>query len=484
MKQGFIKFKKRFQTHAIVKSVIFGASLGVLSASVLITVQKRLAVSPNPWLCVLLGVLVALVCAGAFYLCIRPTDKKLAKKLDNDLQLHEKVQTMIAFENAEGDMLQLQRADVNARLMETPVKFVKTGRLWKHIVAPVLAVAMAVVAFIVPMKVIIPTIAEDPKFEFSSWQETRLTALIEDVKTSKMEQEPKDEVVQSLETLLTTLKTVVTQSAMKDSVIATITNVQATEDKYNSYDEIGAVMRESENENIQNLAAAIAKMNALTVNQELTAIRGTLKAETLVEDMKAAETAISASVAGATEVWSEDALYLAVTALASDIKFVHEKIDEYTANWATNKLDDAFANASVAIGGALEQQRTNADVAEATVEELLFIFGIDESELPDNGNSNVGSSDNEEGEYDPEDEEDKTLNDGGLGDGEVVYGSNEDVYDHQQKEQVKYGTVIDWYYSVATEQAFGEGVSEELAELINDYFAKLYYSGPKAEENN
>ena len=108
MSKGFSVFKKRLMIRALVKSGIFGVSCGIFASSLYAVTAKLGGSSPNLLWCVCLGA-GALLLFGALMLCLlRPTDKRIAKKLDTDLELHERVQTMLEFESDNGLMAELQ----------------------------------------------------------------------------------------------------------------------------------------------------------------------------------------------------------------------------------------------------------------------------------------------------------------------------------------------------------------------------------------
>jgi len=86
------------------------------------------------------------------------------------------------------------------------------------------------------------------------------------------------------------------------------------------------------------------------------------------------------------------------------------------------------------------------------------------------------------GETDDDDDNDDPLQDGGIGSGDIVYGSDDQIYDPDTNENVKYGSVINEYYAKITEKLLDGNVSEELEKYISDYFASLYDGTEKDAE--
>ena len=80
------------------------------------------------WLCAVLGIVAALIAGGLAYIFLRPNNKKLAKKLDKELALHEKVQTMVEFKDAEDIMAALP--GISPRMLDRHLQTLReSGRI-------------------------------------------------------------------------------------------------------------------------------------------------------------------------------------------------------------------------------------------------------------------------------------------------------------------------------------------------------------------
>ena len=117
---GFGRFKKKLRRNAWIKSLLFGVSCGLLAAAGIIIYQKMTTVSPQLLLYLPIGAGVALLTGLLAFLVLRPSIKKIARRLDNELMLGEKVQTMLEYQDSQEDMLILQREDANEKLMNQP----------------------------------------------------------------------------------------------------------------------------------------------------------------------------------------------------------------------------------------------------------------------------------------------------------------------------------------------------------------------------
>ncbi len=482
MSEKFQKIKKKFQINALLKTAIFGVAFGVVVSSVLVFIQKRMGVMPNPLLYVLVGLGSAILAFALGYLLCKPSDKKIAKRLDENLGLHEKVQTMVAFAGMEGDMLNLQRQDAENVLAAIPLKNIKTGKWWKHIFAPILAIAFICAAFLMPLKITAPPVVDGQVWEMNAWQKTRLKNLIETVQKSDMESEPKADVVEELEGLLITLVTVDKLDTMKSLVVRVIVNVNAIVNAVNTNGEIGGALKESTLEPIKRLGTAIVTLNGITATQELNGLQSAVAYETQIfqASVNAVETAIRTALT-AIEVETTDDLYVALYTLVTAQRTVVESVEGgQTLDWAKTELDGAFDRADTAINDALLQQKINADTKDTVVSELMKIFNLSATDLPPENQTQGGGNGEDGGESDDKEPEDKPS-DGGMGSGEVIYGSNDMVYYPDEDRYVSYGEVLNMFYAKVSGQMMDEKTSEEMSQFISDYFAKLY-NGSKKEE--
>ena len=185
-----------------------GLSIGILTSSVIILLQKLIHNSVSPFIAVLCGVGAFAVSAGLLFLILFPRDRHLAKRLDNELALGEKTQTMLEFINDESDMVRIQREDTNERLKSLPTNALKQRRIWLNVIAPVLAVAMLMPAILIPLKAdTTPPPYVEPDVEATAWQKTAVIELIAYVEASALESTPKAEVLEHLNALLVSLET-------------------------------------------------------------------------------------------------------------------------------------------------------------------------------------------------------------------------------------------------------------------------------------
>lgn len=478
---GYVRFKKKLRRNALIKSLIFGLSCGLLSAAGVILYQKQMTIRPELWLYLPIGAGVALVVGLAAFLILRPSEGKIAHKLDRDLDLGEKVQTMLAFEHENSDMLTLQREDADRRLQEAPKRAVRNKHAWIHAFAPVLACALLTVAIITPVKAAEPEPVEpEPPFELSSWQETALTELIEEVRASDMESAPKNAVIGELETLLNGLRVTSTESDMKAMVITVISNLNSIIREHNSANTFSPCLSVSEHEDVAAMAMAMDMLSGLEIREALADAREKLRVEEVAEPLKAYADALVdvLTVAGDNQVPENDEMYTEIEAFAATLSALHRQLDDYTRDWAQTQLDNAFNDAADQMNDALFTQYTNKDVKDMTVARLMEIFGISADELPEEEKVQLPNANDEPDDDDQKDEEEKG-DQGGVGNMEVLYGSDDQVYDPKNNQHVKYGDIINEYYAGVTEKMIDGQIPDTLEQFITDYFATLYDGSEK-----
>ncbi len=477
---GYVRFKKKLRRNALIKSLIFGLSCGLLSAAGVMLYQKLMTHQPALLLYLPIGAGVAVVLGLLAFLILRPSDRRIAYKLDRDLALGEKVQTMLAFEHEDSEMLTLQREDADRRLQEAPKSAVRDRRAWVHAFAPVLACALLTVAIITPVKAVeLPPEEPEPPFELSSWQETALAELIEEVKASDMESAPKQVVVEELETLLDSLRVTATEKDMKAMVITVISNLNSIIREHNSANVFSPCMSASQHGNVAAMAMAMDMLSGLELREALTDARESLRVEEVAEPLKAYADGLAdvIGIAKDNRVPENDKMYMGIEAFVKTLSDLHRQLGDYTRDWAQTQLDKIFNDASDQLNDALFIQYTNKDVKDMAVTRLMEIFDIAADELPEEEKVQLPNT-NDEPDGDEKDEEDKGSQ-GGIGNMEVLYGSDDMIFDPVKNEYVKYGDVINEYYAGVSEKIIDKKIPDTLEQFISDYFDTLYDGSEK-----
>ena len=139
--KDFERFKKKVLREHIIKSALVGLGVGLLAAALAIVISFLTRPEAAVWTGILAGVLFAGASGYYYWYKTKPSDKKIALRLDKKLGLHEKCATMIEFQEKQGAILDKQREDATTTLAEKPTKALKFSvGIW---VIPALAVASA-----------------------------------------------------------------------------------------------------------------------------------------------------------------------------------------------------------------------------------------------------------------------------------------------------------------------------------------------------
>ena len=472
MGKGFSKFKRKLRGGAVLRAVIFGLSLGLVTVSVMWLVAKLSAVEPDFIGYSLYGGIAAAAGLLAMLLILLPTKKRIARRVDQHLRLGEKTQTMLAFRKDTSPMAELQRADTDRILQETPRRKVKGVCTWLFVLIPVVAILTFGGIMMVPAKQPPepPPVIEN-NFAITPWQTQAVKDLIEKVKTSDMEAEPKEGVVKQLESLLIKLGSIKKEPAMKDAVISCIEGIHAVVSNHNTYDILADTMFGSPSDGVQDLGSAIDSLQALLIGEWMNNTKTAVRDRTVSPSTLATGITQALTLSG---VDTENEVHIALLAFTVGLTALPE-------DRAEEEVGALFTKAEEALNSALYIQAVNEEVEDDTIYTLLSIFGIKASEVPEHIFNDPDDPRREE-DYEPEDDLDK-IHAGGLGSGEMIFGSDDTVYDPDREAYVTYGEVIGGYYAKISELLVDGNLPPELEEALNDYFAILF-NGSENKENN
>lgn len=505
MSETFKKLKKLFVRNTLIKSAVCGLSAGLFVAGVLLLSIKLAALDINVAYYVLAGTVVTAVVTLAVYFIMRPTDKSVARALDREYNLGEKVQTMVACMETEGGIYTLQREDAERRLSEVKIKKPTFASIWQYVLVGVLAVALFITSVIIPSR-FVPSNA-DPDYEMSKAQSVFLRQLINDVKNSDLNEDVSSSVVQSLETLYVKLQSAEVVSSMKNSVIETVKSVDSTFASANSYVKITNGLSATENELLGKFSVAI--VNGVSSYKTGTVINTIQKTEELfTASEEVINTKIDEVVSAFYEEWqaqtsstrtvfldnnvidlgmalynseidSEDALFRAINDFSTRIKAVSDNIKNGGTSLTVLDMQvktacDIFASRGKTVVGG---QSYNCIMDEFIRTRLAEIFSLKISELPSNSEVSPPRP------SDPIGGGDENNNNGGGGGGGVNLGSDDLVYSRRHDKLVKYSEVINEYNNEMLERVQRGEATEEMAEYIKKYF-EILYTGPDKTVSN
>ena len=170
---------------------------------------------------VLIALGVMLLIVGLGYLIFKPNKVRIAKRLDKEFKMNEKVQTMVEFENEEGFMIELQRQNTLNILSDISVKSLSMRFSIVLLILLVISCACGVTAFALPSHEDLPTVeTPEPTYEVDDWTILAIKNIIDKVKTSTAEDKLKTKYISMLEELIIELETNIDkESQMKAYVI-------------------------------------------------------------------------------------------------------------------------------------------------------------------------------------------------------------------------------------------------------------------------
>ncbi len=466
----------------LIRYILLGIAFGIFGFAIGVFENKLSYEQTNYQMEIINGIIAFVVFTVVAFLMFFPTEKRVAKKLDGKLELGEKLQTMVEFKEQSGDIITLQREDANKRLSEVPKKSLISKHIWIDAVIMIAAIALLVASIVMPvmtkpLDAPVDPDAESDEWVLDEWHITAVKSLIEEVKASSMQEDGKSSVVTHLETMLSDLSYIKSKSQMKQTVTATMVKISAVTDGINTYTDIIRALKASSNEDVVRFAEVIGSPAAPIVESKLQEFKVSFKKETLGDRLGSFAAALDTAVKSSGKNES-DALYAGLVAGALAFSEFDATVPTLTDADYENGLTAVFESSVQDISLALNAQNVNRTTTDNANNRLMVIFDIAWAELPDE----LKYPDNEEAgttNEDYEEKEDDIVTGGGLGSGEVIYGSNDAVYDPNKGAHVNYGEVINDYDAQKAQELEERPLNDSMKEAIGDYFDTLYYKQEK-----
>ena len=469
MSEGFNKFKKKIFQELIIKSILIGVSFGLLAFAITFIPCKVTGNKLNPYIYILIGLGVSLLVGGILFLILKPNKVKLAKRMDKELNLNQKVQTMVEFEGENNIMLQIQREDTNDKLKSISIKNLKMKFNFIFIIIPILAIAACITSIAIPAKAEETPPIVDEDYTVNVYEIQRIKDLIKYIQSSKMNDELKSKDINELNNLIDLLKLAEKDSQMKETVNSCINAIELNLDLINSNNEVYQVLSSNSNSEIRNLALQINKLDYEKINNCLDSLRLQIKSvDGTVEAQITAATELQKDLSDAlrnSNLDTTDALYISLMGLVNSLTEVISSATPYET--ATVVFDIT----KPAILEAIKNQVINNDVTLYVINELKDIFGLNENN--DNKNPNDQAGEGSSGTGENTDKNNDPTGGGGLGSGDTVYGGEGYIYDPEEG-LVEYRTLINEYNSIIFSKFDEELISDELKDFFDKYFNNLY----------
>ena len=503
--KNFKKIVARTITLQIIKAVLIGLALAFPVYGLFALLDRFEATSLGLVWTLVTSIAVFIMASLVTFLALKQTSKSIAMRLDKDHKLSEKVQTMLAFRDEKGPMVDLQRQDANEAIGLVKNAIVGIKRLWVYILCFVLGLAMCIVCFMFnPIPEPEPEPPPEIPFKVSELQLTALSDLIAYVNASEMQDPYKSSVAQALTTLYEDIQDATTVTQRDEIIQKTMEEIYAQTDQSSGAVEVMNALWSTNTKTSRLLAKALNYYEWTSTNEwerfteqiadfragfvhELATTEGADEQQ-ITDDTKNALLSLSTSILTAfqsSEISNEDALYIVLNRLATakeinadgtriyGMTALAEYIIENGYTKTQRELDATVTGLNGDIYKALSQHQNNTDTGEYAMSTLASIFNIKAPEFkrPElQSSSSDSSSDGEGGGAD-----------GGISGG-PSYGSDDKVYDPFTNRYVEYGTILDKYYSIMFSKLNGGSYTDEEKKALEEYF-KILYGGFDKTEN-
>ena len=496
----FYQIKKKHIAWAVVKSAVCGISCGLLVAGILLLAFKLSAIALAAGYYVLIGAGVAIVGGAALFLLLfNPSDKTVAKRTDEDFRLDERVQTALEYSGQSGTLVELQRNDTEERIKTLPAGKFSFAKIWQFIVIAVVALATCVTGILVPSTASGFTDPDHTPRQVTEMERAGVRELIANIESSSLADEHKASVGQVLETLLAELDVVNTEGTLSYAVSKAIGGTDSILEATLSYIDIGALLTYADQ---TYLGQAVTKggrvyqyymltvydelrtfnivrydVSNVKVGKALTSLRNDFTATIsggLAEMLGNTASGINTAL-GLVNVSATDGLYILLNDFSIGLSQIKSNIQGGADDTdAQSQISDLTAKFVVNLTNEVSTQAYNAAVKVFVSNRLKTIFGYLPLELPidDPDKSDNDGDPDSDGKKPPDSE---SQGPGSGGPGGMEYGSDDMVW-VPGRGYMKYGDVIDEYYSLINQYLHSDELTEEQKNMIRAYYDILFGS--------
>lgn len=498
MDKNFLKLKRKYLIAALLKSAVCALGAAAVAFGAMLIADKFSGVEML-WYYFAAAIGGAAVIAFAVaFVALRPTDRKVAKSLDEEYRMDERARTALAFKNESGFLYEMQREDASAKFADVRVREATLSKIWKYLVAALLAVAVAVGCILVPS----PASGEEPEtppddvvVSISESQKIRLQELIAEVQKSNFADDVKTDVTAELNGLVDALDEEMKFGALRSTVINSRAAIAEIVESYQSYAAIADALAASGATDLSDAvrggggayvyydATEYSHVEVFYSSQMYAAVEeGMAKGYTALSDSLkiSKEEVIPAlflltdSVIGGLmqldDSYIDDGLYVILTVdFGLGLNGLISECATLDDTATQNKISDFLGSKQTSISAQLEKQTYSLLMSRYVRNRLALIFpelnlALETAETKPTEPTQSGSDGNSGGD-------DEGGSGGGGGTGEMQYGSKDEIYDFSSGSYKKYTELLGQYSSSQ------ESISEEQKELIDKFFEYLYNTG-------
>ena len=494
MNKTFFKIKSGHILRALFKSITVGIAAGLLAVGVVLLALKLSAIDLAVYYYIIIAVGTALAAGAVSFLFFKPNDRAVAKAVDDEYKLQEKVQTALEFENEQGAIVVMQREDANERIKSLPRHKPDFKKLWVFPLAFVLAAGVAVAGILTPLKQVQ---AEDDPYDRppTRYEVLAMQELIENVESSNLGDDLKADTLVHLNVILDGLEEFDNVSDVMPDIENSITSISESFLSVKEYDKLAVKLLEQRFNELSDAAQSADGYKEFNLNSydlvlsfessvlELITAQVEPQVNTLRETYaNLGSTEISAKIyemsgrlQNTLSVLSQDgSSYKALTAFKNDMDEIRVKIVMGTADEAhmQHNIDLIFYDFEDRLIEALKEQSYTQGMGVFVVNRIKIIFGMPIDD--DKHNDDAGNKEETPGS----DPGDGDVAQGGIGDHDVVYGSDDMIYDPDTGKYVTYGELLNKYFAIVQEYLNGETLNDTQKEIARYYF-EILFSGIK-----
>ncbi|MBQ7353197.1 MAG: hypothetical protein IJW54_04240 [Clostridia bacterium] len=503
----FERYKGKALVLVIIKALLIGIGVGSLVGGALLLLIKHEVILTSPMLSLLFGFLSFGLSFLIVFLSLKGNDKMLAKRLDKQFDLKEKMQTMLTHRNSEGAIYELQRQDANDSLEKIKNKSFDLKRIWIYILSAVLGLAVLILALVInPVK---PEPEPEPEipFKLSELQEAALVELLDYIDKSSMIEASKEIIKASVNDLITGLKLSTTAKEKNMYMEQALDEIYEETDNSSLALELMSEVWAQNTDEARALAImlnyydwplydewdkyvdSVAKLRNEFVfdgGEEGDVVSEEDKISFMVNKLSDLSSKLLTAITKS-KISENDELTIALKRFAEanevneelgtkvlGLSALAKQVEVLGYTEAQRALDDTILALNSIIYKALSDHKVNTDTGEYAMTRIceLFNYPIPQFERPRFIKTSVGEGGGEEPEG---------SGGGGIGAG-PTFGSDDLVYDPNTGEYVEYGEILNRYYTLMYGKTEAGVYTEEEKLALEKYFAILQDGFPEENE--
>lgn len=523
MSESFKKIKKKHLLLAILKTAIIGFASGLGGVGVAFLVVTLGSFDFQWFYYLLLGLGILVIVSVPVFLKEFPSNKSIARKLDADFGLKERVQTMVEYSDSEGDILSLQRKDTNERLKKLERKSISFKEFLVALIVAVICLSIfasgLAVSFTTKAEANKPSIYDEPKFDYSINRQNAMLELIDNVKNCGLNSETKNKLVERLtelhsytleeERTLVEVKTAIAiavgyidieleglttyrdvhsdivkiDTCLANGIVSALDDYKQYASQFTSFANITRIYEDivlndellaSAMEYFENAEERISQTNAEDVTHEQikqrleTFVRDANHYLSITQEAEAESDDFENEESEGEEKLNLDALINSFIALKTNFEVYKDKINGYTDLVGVRaEIHKYFTTFYQSFSSAMLDEIYPCIMQKFIRNKICAVYQISKSDLPEITPDPVLVDDGN----DPKgDEKENQGSGGGGGTGDTLYASNDEIYDPDQAKYVKYGEILAEHEAKMQDTLMSSDLPEDVKKAILAYF--------------